>query len=140
MRCRPCRPAPTRAGRWPAAPGRSGRPTAPHTARATVTTRPSARLLEGCQALLEGPPIVAGQVGWTGWPLRALHGVTAVNGPKRRVHFVGIGGIGMSGIAEVLLTLGYSVSGSDVVENENARRLEIGRASCRGRVGIGGYA
>jgi UDP-N-acetylmuramate--alanine ligase len=38
--------------------------------------------------------------------LRALHGVTAVNGPKRRVHFVGIGGIGMSGIAEVLLTLG----------------------------------
>ena len=31
----------------------------------------------------------------------------------KRIHFVGIGGIGMSGIAEVLLTLGYSVSGSD---------------------------
>jgi UDP-N-acetylmuramate--alanine ligase len=47
-----------------------------------------------------------------------------VNGPKRRVHFVGIGGIGMSGIAEVLLTLGYSVSGSDVVESDSTRRLE----------------
>src|SRR5260370_1591243 len=32
----------------------------------------------------------------------------------QRIHLVGIGGIGMSGIAEVLLTLGYSVSGSDV--------------------------
>jgi UDP-N-acetylmuramate--alanine ligase len=50
--------------------------------------------------------------------------VTAVNGPKRRVHFVGIGGIGMSGIAEVLLTLGYSVSGSDVAESDTTRRLE----------------
>jgi len=57
-----------------------------------------------------------------------------VNGPKRRVHFVGIGGIGMSGIAEVLLTLGYSVSGSDVVENENARRLE--RLGARLHIGI----
>ena len=32
----------------------------------------------------------------------------------KRIHLVGIGGIGMSGIAEVLLTLGYAVSGSDV--------------------------
>jgi UDP-N-acetylmuramate--alanine ligase len=39
------------------------------------------------------------------------------------VHFVGIGGIGMSGIAEVLLNLGYSVSGSDVAENANVKRL-----------------
>ena len=31
-----------------------------------------------------------------------------------RIHFVGIGGIGMSGIAEVLLNLGYTVSGSDL--------------------------
>ena len=45
-------------------------------------------------------------------------------GPKRRVHFVGIGGIGMSGIAEVLLTLGYAVSGSDLAESESTRRLE----------------
>src|SRR5215831_1084955 len=55
--------------------------------------------------------------------MRALHGVTAVNGPKRRVHFVGIGGIGMSGIAEVLLTLGYTVSGSDLAESDTTRRL-----------------
>ncbi|HXJ36709.1 MAG TPA: UDP-N-acetylmuramate--L-alanine ligase [Candidatus Eisenbacteria bacterium] len=45
-------------------------------------------------------------------------------GPRRRVHFVGIGGIGMSGIAEVLLTLGYGVSGSDLAESETTRRLE----------------
>ena len=32
----------------------------------------------------------------------------------KRIHLVGIGGIGMSGIAEVLLTLGYAVSGSDL--------------------------
>jgi UDP-N-acetylmuramate--alanine ligase len=39
------------------------------------------------------------------------------------VHFVGIGGIGMSGIAEVLATLGYKVTGSDVAENANVKRL-----------------
>src|SRR3970282_1493304 len=43
---------------------------------------------------------------------------------KHRVHFVGIGGIGMSGIAEVLLTLGYSVSGSDVKASAITARLE----------------
>ena len=32
---------------------------------------------------------------------------------KTRIHFVGVGGIGMSGIAEVLVNLGYPVSGSD---------------------------
>jgi UDP-N-acetylmuramate--alanine ligase len=41
----------------------------------------------------------------------------------RRVHFVGIGGSGMSGIAEVLLNLGYVVTGSDVVESAATRRL-----------------
>jgi UDP-N-acetylmuramate--alanine ligase len=40
-----------------------------------------------------------------------------------RVHFVGVGGIGMSGIAEVLLNLGYKVSGSDLKESEITRRL-----------------
>ena len=40
-----------------------------------------------------------------------------------RVHFVGIGGAGMSGIAEVLLTLGYEVSGSDAVDSATTRRL-----------------
>jgi UDP-N-acetylmuramate--alanine ligase len=39
------------------------------------------------------------------------------------VHFVGIGGIGMSGIAEVLHTLGYAVQGSDVADNANVKRL-----------------
>jgi UDP-N-acetylmuramate--alanine ligase len=40
-----------------------------------------------------------------------------------RIHFVGIGGIGMSGIAEVLLNLGYTVSGSDLAESEITKRL-----------------
>ena len=39
------------------------------------------------------------------------------------IHFVGIGGIGMSGIAEVLVNLGYTVTGSDVAESANVKRL-----------------
>ena len=39
------------------------------------------------------------------------------------IHFVGIGGIGMSGIAEILKNLGYSVQGSDVTESGNVKRL-----------------
>ncbi len=39
------------------------------------------------------------------------------------VHFVGIGGIGMSGIAEVLINLGYTVTGSDAADNANVKRL-----------------
>ncbi len=42
----------------------------------------------------------------------------------QHIHFVGIGGIGMSGIAEVLLNLGYHISGSDVKETEVTRRLQ----------------
>lgn len=42
---------------------------------------------------------------------------------KTRVHFVGIGGIGMSGIAEVLKNLGYSVSGSDLRSSASTERL-----------------
>jgi UDP-N-acetylmuramate--alanine ligase len=49
------------------------------------------------------------------------------------IHFVGIGGIGMSGIAEVLLNLGYPVSGSDLRETEVTRRL----SGLGARVGIG---
>jgi UDP-N-acetylmuramate--alanine ligase len=41
----------------------------------------------------------------------------------RRIHFVGIGGVGMSGIAEVLANLGYQVSGSDLAANAATRRL-----------------
>lgn len=43
--------------------------------------------------------------------------------PKTRIHFVGIGGVGMSGIAEVLVNLGYPVSGSDLKMNAAVRRL-----------------
>src|ERR1700719_1692506 len=39
------------------------------------------------------------------------------------IHFVGIGGIGMSGIAEVLHNLGYAVQGSDITESANVLRL-----------------
>jgi UDP-N-acetylmuramate--alanine ligase len=42
---------------------------------------------------------------------------------KHKVHFVGIGGIGMSGIAEVLLNLGYAVTGSDLHESDATARL-----------------
>ncbi len=42
----------------------------------------------------------------------------------RRVHFVGIGGVGMCGIAEVLLNLGYEISGSDIRENAATQRLQ----------------
>ncbi len=41
----------------------------------------------------------------------------------RRIHFVGIGGVGMSGIAEVLFNLGYSVSGSDLSDSATLKRL-----------------
>ena len=40
-----------------------------------------------------------------------------------RIHFVGIGGIGMSGIAELLLNLGFTVTGSDVAESDSVQRL-----------------
>ena len=40
------------------------------------------------------------------------------------IHFVGIGGVGMSGIAEVLANLGYEVTGSDVKESETTKRLQ----------------
>ena len=44
-------------------------------------------------------------------------------GKIRKIHFIGIGGIGMSGIAEVLINLGYQVSGSDLRESEITTRL-----------------
>ena len=45
-------------------------------------------------------------------------------GAVQRIHFVGIGGTGMSGIAEVLLNLGYAISGSDIKESATTERLE----------------
>ena len=41
----------------------------------------------------------------------------------RHIHFVAIGGIGMSGIAEVLCNLGYRVTGTDLADSETTRRL-----------------
>ena len=55
-----------------------------------------------------------------------MNGMSKLYGMQRKVksiHFVGIGGIGMSGIAEVLLNLGYSVTGSDLSETDITRRL-----------------
>ena len=59
------------------------------------------------------PPAVRREGNGTAWMRRI-----------ERVHFVGIGGVGMSGIAEVLATLGYRVSGSDVKEGPATRRLQ----------------
>ncbi|MCB9639844.1 MAG: UDP-N-acetylmuramate--L-alanine ligase [Myxococcales bacterium] len=51
----------------------------------------------------------------------------------KRIHFVGVGGIGMSGIAEVLHNLGYEVSGSDMKASENTNRLaDLGIRICEG--------
>ena len=54
-------------------------------------------------------------------------------GKAKQIHFVGIGGIGMSGIAELLLNLGYSVTGSDLKDSPVTRRL----VSLGGRVFTG---
>ncbi len=56
-----------------------------------------------------------------------------VMGRVRRVHFIGIGGAGMGGIAEVLHNLGYEISGSDAQQNAMTRHL----ADCGVRVHIG---
>lgn len=52
---------------------------------------------------------------------------TIVNVPEmrrvKRIHFIGIGGAGMAGIAEVLLNQGYRISGSDIADNANTERL-----------------
>src|SRR6202789_3805413 len=50
--------------------------------------------------------------------------VHAMFAPSQRVHFIGVGGIGMSGIAEILLTMGYAVSGSDLRGSATTERLE----------------
>ncbi len=50
--------------------------------------------------------------------------ISTLNKLSRRIHFVGIGGIGMSGIAEVMHNLGYNIQGSDLSSNYNTERLE----------------
>src|SRR6185436_14895013 len=58
-------------------------------------------------------------------PRRGAHsgGARRKFGKTRRIHLVGIGGSGMSGIAEVLLNLGYTVTGSDLAAGETVARL-----------------
>jgi UDP-N-acetylmuramate--alanine ligase len=57
-------------------------------------------------------------------------------GHTKRVHFVGVGGIGMSGIAEVLLNLGFDVSGSDLKSSDTTARLQsMGAAIFVGHTG-----
>jgi UDP-N-acetylmuramate--alanine ligase len=57
--------------------------------------------------------------------------MVSVRDRRAKVHFVGIGGIGMSGIAEVLLNLGYAVSGSDLKGSDTTRRLSSLGAAVR---------
>jgi UDP-N-acetylmuramate--alanine ligase len=59
-------------------------------------------------------------IAWSNWQ----GGAAVVLGKTRRVHFIGIGGIGMSGIAELLANLGYVVSGSDAKRSSVTDRLE----------------
>jgi len=65
--------------------------------------------------------------------IRRLHASLDLVRAFPRIHFVGIGGVGMSGIAEVMLTLGYEVSGSDMADNAITRRLSaLGARLMRG--------
>src|SRR5215469_419936 len=58
----------------------------------------------------------------------------------QRIHFVGIGGIGMSGIAEVLLNLGYKISGSDLKTSPATQRLaSLGAMGSNARLGKSQY-
>ena len=52
---------------------------------------------------------------------------------SKKMHFIGIGGIGMSGIAEILINIGYEISGSDLRPSEQTKRLE----SLGGKIFIG---
>ncbi len=51
------------------------------------------------------------------------HALACPPDKRKRVHFVGIGGVGMAGIAEVLINLGYQVTGSDLRDSATTRRL-----------------
>ena len=57
---------------------------------------------------------------------------------KGIIHFIGIGGIGMSGIAELMLNLGYKIQGSDLFTNNNIRYIDIyeKNAECKSKNGV----
>ena len=61
---------------------------------------------------------------WATAETRAMNAATKLPGDVGPIHFVGIGGIGMSGIAEVLLNHGYTVQGSDLKRSKITDRLE----------------
>ena len=44
-------------------------------------------------------------------------------GKNKSIHFIGIGGIGMSGLAQIMRNLGFKVQGSDLNQNKNTERL-----------------
>jgi len=46
-------------------------------------------------------------------------------GKVRKIHFIGIGGSGMNGIAELLLNQGYTITGSDLKESPTIERLKV---------------
>jgi len=48
----------------------------------------------------------------------------------RRVHFIGIGGTGMSGLAKILLAMGYRVTGSDLASTPITQRVELLGGNC----------
>ena len=62
------------------------------------------------------PALSEGASARDGWDMKLPNEI----GP---IHFVGIGGIGMSGIAEVMINLGHKVQGSDASDNANVKRL-----------------
>lgn len=74
--------------------------------------------------------VAQGSHWWAIWPFTGRISVKAREGQNpqgmsriRHIHFIGVGGTGMSGIAEVLLNLGYQISGSDQGENAATERL-----------------
>jgi hypothetical protein len=79
-----------------------------HAARSLARLDATTRIADVAEALLDG---------------RAFAGVYVFR-KARRLHFVGIGGSGMNGIAEVLVNMGYPVSGSDLVASAVTRRLK----------------
>lgn len=71
----------------------------------------------------EGSPCAFSHAGNRIFKVRGFKVIKVFNKKVKNIHFVGIGGSGMSGIAEVLLNLGYNVSGSDAKETDITRRL-----------------